>query len=326
MNSNAIPKRWDLLSTLATDMMDGYTKCPVALNLNSKTPALIQVDLDAAIAARTAYQKSRSKRGESVGPEYKAAVAATDEFFGKAKKALAAHLGDQWNESWIEAGFVNRSTRLPKTASGREQLIKDLAAYFADHPGYELPTITVTAARAKELQLALTETRSSTKSHKGDQGTLRDARDAAVATLRRRLSSVVTELRVHLADDSPLWKAFGLTAPALLIQRDADKAAARAIQAAERAAKKVAEAAEKAALRAKKVAEKAAEKAAQAAEDADRKSAEAAQKMAALNPGTMTPFRASEPPTPSAPSIRPIAPGNAGETAPASDSEVELNG
>jgi len=75
---------------------------------------LIQVDLDGAIAAQTAYQKSRSKRGDSVGPEYKAAVAATDEFFGKAKKALAAHLGDQWNESWIEAGFVNRSTRSPK--------------------------------------------------------------------------------------------------------------------------------------------------------------------------------------------------------------------
>jgi len=39
MNSNAIPKRWDLLSTLSTDMMDGYTKCEVELNLNSKTPS-----------------------------------------------------------------------------------------------------------------------------------------------------------------------------------------------------------------------------------------------------------------------------------------------
>jgi len=176
---------------------------------------------------------------------------------GAAVKLFRVKLGERWNQSWSEAGFVNNSTAIPTTQTRREALLKSLGAYLLSHPELESADLKVTAARATALFEAIGAAQKTLQDNKAKQGELRGARNKTVATLRKRLRAAIGDLGAVLESDSPMWNAFGLNEPIRPSKQDVAKAA-------EKIASKAHKAAERAAETAAKAARNAAEKAAQA--------------------------------------------------------------
>jgi hypothetical protein len=85
--------------------------------------------------------------------------------------------------------------------------------------------------------------------HSKDRKLKRDNYTIAAAALRKRVCKTLTELEIHLErDNSQLWAAFGLTAPAFKARRRAKIASAKTTDSAPRTAEGAASTSEDVAL------------------------------------------------------------------------------
>jgi len=259
MAANPFPTKFNDLSTMTIRFTDGLATHGPELGIE-RDPVLIKKALDAATVANTEYQAILGERTSVLTPALTTADSEGRVLIAAAVKLFRVKLGERWNQSWSEAGFVNNSTAIPKTQARREALLKSLGAYLLSHPELESADLKVTAARATALFEAIGTAQKNLQENKAQQGELRGARDKAVATLRKRLRAAIGDLGAVLENDSPLWNAFGLNEPVRPSKKDVAKAT-------EKAAIKLRKAAERSAETASKLAQKAAEKAV----DADAK-------------------------------------------------------
>ena len=140
-------------------------------------------------------------------------------FLTDARDALKKILGTSWSPEWVMAGYTESgSTAVPNTQDERFASVSTLTTYLSQHPTYEVPAggayPEITAARASALHTQLSNARQAANTAAGAQTNARNARDAAAATLRKRLIALVDELALVLTNDDPRWEDFGLNIPA----------------------------------------------------------------------------------------------------------------
>jgi hypothetical protein len=197
--------------------MDGMKKHQASLGIKQNTSEAILADLQAARDAQRDLHSALGERTTDVTPAQREADKAGRAFILQAKNGLKIHLGDQWNQAWSQAGFVNHSLKTPRTLPEREALLKSLAEYLAANPAHENPSTQVklemTAARAAALHQALSDARNAAMAHRAEQQRLREIRDAAVTQLRKRLRGAISELGQILDKGDSRWLAFGLNRP-----------------------------------------------------------------------------------------------------------------
>jgi len=223
MSSHLIPNTMGDLSITANRFVEGLKAHEKGIGVTQNTSTKIMKELAAAIARDKEYEVIRSERAKTFQPAVTKADADGRQFIGRAKKSLAVHLGEQWNETWIEAGFSGGTTRISSTIPGRETVLKELGAYFTAHPSHEVEEFGVTADRAEALYVALSGARVALETQATRQKDAKTALIKAISVLRKRLRAAIAELDMLLEPDSLIWGAVGLIPPAQKNRRRSKK-------------------------------------------------------------------------------------------------------
>jgi len=226
MASYSFPDSFEDLQKPAADFISGLAAQESVIGNVQITAAILQADLDRAAVLDGEYEAIVAQRTNSLQLAQRTADAEGRKFIGHSKKVLAVHLGDQWSERWGQAGFKDTTTQTPSTLLGRANVIKELASYFTIHADQATPALSVTAARAQQLHVALTKAIADIKDHGIRRKAAKGARDKAITVLRKRLRSSIAELDLLLEGDSTLWNGLGLTPPATKSRRASKKSPA----------------------------------------------------------------------------------------------------
>jgi len=96
-------------------------------------------------------------------------------------------------------------------------VLQGLRAYYARNPSHEVPDLTqqiaCTAAACEAAAQLISTTQTASNQSNADAGTAQANYEAALAAARTRLGGLREELSRLLADDDPLWYAFGFQRP-----------------------------------------------------------------------------------------------------------------
>ena len=213
MATNPTPDNQDDLLALAEDMADGLNTHQAAIGVAQNTETVMR-------AAITGMRTSDSEFGAAKDARQDAtdALQASDDeardFLLAARGVLIRFLGSRWNTAWEPTGFPDLSTAVPGSQEKRLNLCAALKLYFTSVPAQEVAALGVTAALAETRFQALSDARDAQAQKTTEQGQKKDARDASLITLRKRVRGLIEELATLLADDDPRWHAFGLSMPA----------------------------------------------------------------------------------------------------------------
>jgi hypothetical protein len=213
MASNSLPNARDPLFASADDICDGLHLHEVAVGIKQNLEAVVRPALTAARAAESAYGDAQVAK-KTANATLTTADNAARVFITNARRRLAKFFGDSYSTEWGSAGWPNNSVGVPSTQDERFALTESLQLYFVAHPAHESVDMDVTAVLAGTIFTALSNARSALGQKVTENGQAKAARDAADVNLRKRLMGVITELATLLADDDPLWHAFGLNRPA----------------------------------------------------------------------------------------------------------------
>jgi hypothetical protein len=215
MSSNRQPDNRDELHALGDDAVDGAHQYGATINLKQNTEQAIAADLADSRAKETAADTAKTALSTAQSA-LRTADSNVKAFLPRAKKAITAILGDQWQAVYAEAGFKQGSLALPTNQDGRFAMIQKLPGFLAAHPQCEdaRPDVNVTAAVAQLLFAALEAARGASNLKTTVFSDARKADAAAEEQLRSRLRGLVGELEQLITDDSSIWYAFGLNAPA----------------------------------------------------------------------------------------------------------------
>jgi len=224
--SNSIPEKTGPLTEFTNEVISGVKLHGGTLELTKTTAATLAKELKAAQTADKIYSDLKSAPALTLNPALRVADRNAKSFLVKTKNLLRVHIGHHWNERWAEAGYANASLATPNTVPEREAVLHTLSTYFAAHPGQESVDPEVSAELAAKLHQALQSARLAIETHRERQKAALVARDKAVAALRKSLRITLAELDRELDRDSPLWGAFGLTAPVFMARGRRIKAGA----------------------------------------------------------------------------------------------------
>jgi hypothetical protein len=197
----------------AREVAEGIEAHGATVGLKSATAPQILALADDLNATQTDYQAVLASLTAKLRPELKAADEAANTFIIGAKKVIGFSLGDAWSPAWAEAGFLHDNLRTPTKTVDRIALLDRLAIYLASHPESQGKTQKITATQAAALHKALSRASRAMGHYDTQRKETRAARDKAKQALHKTVADVVVEIRRKLTADSPLWDAFGLTAP-----------------------------------------------------------------------------------------------------------------
>ena len=216
MPVNELPKSSGELFTLADDMAGGLHKYEAAIGVKQNTEVALRTALTAAVGAEGDFREATSTLN-ALEKSRGAADAAAAVFIKAARAVLVQSLGELWSDQWLATGFPNQSTAVPKRQPELLQLCAALHIYLAANPGKEIPQLGVTAAVAQARHDGLQAARHAVEEGMADAETKRNARDAAVAALRKRMRGLIAELEQLLDENAPEWAAFNLNAPGAVV-------------------------------------------------------------------------------------------------------------
>lgn len=212
MASNKLPSGQNQLFTLAEDMADGLNQHEVALGVKQNDEAAVRAALAGAQAEQVDYGLTKSQKA-ALSTAATVADSNGRAFIGTARSVLATYLGASWSAAWEPTGFPAGSTAVPGTIAERQALLSALQTYFAANAAQENAPLNVTAARAGQLFVALSDARSALNNHLAQMGQKKAARDGAETALRMRMRGLIDELTQLMPGDDPRWLAFGLSLP-----------------------------------------------------------------------------------------------------------------
>ena len=213
MATNAIPKDLEGLAGLAENMADGLHTDAVGVGIAQNTEAVMRAALAAALNADVAYGEAKEARMAAFDI-MQAADDAVWEFLLATKRVLSQFLGTRWSTAWEPTGFPNQSTKIPDAQDQRLYLCAALKLYFTNHPEREVAPLGVTALNAEARHQALSDGRDAVEHKTREQADKKEARDVAVAGLRKRVRGLIDELTTLLGDADTRWHVFGLNCPA----------------------------------------------------------------------------------------------------------------
>lgn len=213
MAANAVPKDQDGLLAMAEDMADGLHTDGASVGVAQNTEAIMRAAITAVRNAEADYGTAKDAR-QSAFDGLQAADDGAREFLLAAKRVLSQFLGTNWSSAWEPTGFPNNTTKVPPTQDGRLNLCASLKIYFTANPTREVAAMGVTAALAEAKFQAVSDGRDAVEHKTQEQAAKKEARDAAVAGLRKRVRGLIDELTTLLSDTDTRWHAFGLNRPA----------------------------------------------------------------------------------------------------------------
>ena len=213
MANNILPTNSAQIIGLAQKMHTGIVQLGVEIPIVMLTAGQIQTDLDAFIAANTNYDAARSAR-LAVSESFQTQMEAVYEWLLAVSNVLASRYGVRWSTAWAQAGFTNHSTGIPRKIEEQLGLVLSLVRYFTANPGFEVPSMNLTAARGTVLRDEALARQQAGATATMNLKTTGDVWTAAYEKLVGAMRALIKNLEGKLAKDDPRWLAFGLNMPA----------------------------------------------------------------------------------------------------------------
>ncbi len=212
MAKNALPANIGDLIKLGNKMVGGLTALGQSLNITQLSAATLQAQINGFAAAQMDFNTTRDARqaASTVCTDLHTDIGA---WLLKARDVLLPYLGRSWSAAWIPAGFVNHSTAVPPYVGDQLNLLGLMAAFFTANPNYEDAAIGITGASGVTLKTNSNAADSAFDLAKTTAATKKDARDAALETLKGSMRMLVRILDELLDADDPRWTTFGLNIP-----------------------------------------------------------------------------------------------------------------
>ena len=185
----------------------GLQALETSLNLHHVTKATYEPVFQNAKAKHHAFNNARYAKSAAYESLF-AARAAVDAYLVNVRNYLTGFLGASWSPQWAPLGFVAGSLALPTTDAGRCAVLGNVAVYFDEHPTHENAAMNYTDSHAGGLCTPLLNAMSNVEACKQDVRTKRDARDAAIAALDKKISNLRRELEIVLEPTDPRWLQF----------------------------------------------------------------------------------------------------------------------
>ncbi len=211
MAKNPIPSTYAGLILLSQRCFNGAVTHGAGIPLLINTSTAIDDDRVALLAAQGTYQT-----GCGNSPALRAALDAADRegrtFCGQARNVLEFYLGTTHSAAWRPTGFIT-SLALPRDEAALVALLAALESYFTANPAHQNAELQVTAARAKTLLGHLTSARKQVDAQVAACTLDRQARDASVKEMEKRIRGLIKELEQRLTPLDARWRDFGLNMP-----------------------------------------------------------------------------------------------------------------
>jgi hypothetical protein len=168
--------------------------------------------------AETAFASALSTKVLS-GKRVMLADNALKTWLTKARLVILLALGPRWSESWIQTGFTDRKTNIPKKLESRITLARALVSFFARHPEYGVAFAEVTAARGRAIHDRVVQSCEMLQVMENDLASAKQERVAADSALREIMGEVITGLLAAIDRSDPRWRDFGLKPKKISVQR-----------------------------------------------------------------------------------------------------------
>ena len=110
----------------------------------------MRADLAAWLTADNTYAAARTVKLTAFATQRTAKKAAI-KYITIARDVLKPHLGTEWSQMWVEAGFESNKLSLPKSIAGLLALLLKLKDFFHAHLTYEVDGAGVTGDAAKNV-------------------------------------------------------------------------------------------------------------------------------------------------------------------------------
>ncbi len=208
-----IPRTIADLVVLGGEMEQGLVTYGTTLDLKQVDAPQMKAATDALVLADRNFNAARSAQ-ETAYANFHAADSALTGWLGKVTGALSAFFGKRWNRQWAQVGFTTPSIAIPATINDRLALALRMIDCLTSTPGYEAPTLGVTAAAGAALRNAAVSRHAlaaAADTALEEKGVARGSAVEALTSLMRLLVGVLGQL---LKADDPRWLAFGLEMPA----------------------------------------------------------------------------------------------------------------
>jgi hypothetical protein len=212
MASNPVPENRNRARALAEDMADGLKTLEQSVGIKQNTQVVIRAALAAEQTAFTTKTASQSGLDNSytalhIGDSNAKAM------IGHARLVLVNRYGQRWSQQWVQTGFPDQSTAVPRTQDKRFALCLSLQNYFTANPTHENAGMGATAALAGACHAAISDAREDINDFTTSAATDLRAYETAWLNLQSKIRGFIGEVAELLTVDDPRWHAFGLSAP-----------------------------------------------------------------------------------------------------------------
>jgi hypothetical protein len=210
MAQNTLPSGIHDLMWLGVRMLSGRETYGLWLKLGTAD------DLRTALAemreSEAAWAIARSRKA-AAGERNTRADEALTAWLAKARLVMMLARGGEWSERWLETGFVQRSTQVPKRLGARIEVAHGVIAFLTAHPETEVPFAQVTAAAGQAIVAELQAAQKALRETTSTADPCKRRRDAAEKALRWQMRGTRIMVSGVLDKADARWLAFGLKIP-----------------------------------------------------------------------------------------------------------------
>jgi len=208
-----VPEKPSDLFAFAAQAADGCHALETVIGLAHNTEAPIRKELETARSVASQFEAAKAARLVAAQRQAEAQRASTKWLYA-ARDCLKQFLGRSYSQAWNQAGFTGNSLGVPVSIQERLERLKSLELYFAAHLDQELKALGITHGAAALRYAELSEAMTGLNAARTIQRTRRQARDAAIDALSRRMRGLISELKQVLGPRDPRWLDFGFNIPA----------------------------------------------------------------------------------------------------------------
>jgi hypothetical protein len=214
MAQNPIPTSISELLSLAELCLNGIATKGASIGLLQWTTANFNPKVTALQTKQSVFEAKRALTlGEYDGLH--SAEAALRAYLLTGRKLLSVSWGDEWNTQWVQGGWDNHTTAVPRKLAPLKSIGLAVKNLLTADISYEVETarIVFTALGLGTLLTPLGVAETTVAAAKSAQKSAGDDRGTAEETLRTALRSLIDVLAGLIPPDSPIWDDFGLNRP-----------------------------------------------------------------------------------------------------------------
>jgi hypothetical protein len=194
-----------LLFSKAAKWVGGLGVHTSSLNLVHFSQSSVNSDLGNARQTELAFQTARSLT-LSMSNNLLSARSTAVFYIEKARTNLRTYLGEKWSTRWAQAGFTNRTLRIPESnTAGILNILRALQAYFTANPTQQNAAVSVTPQVAGVYITAMEGAVAALNTAKCGQRAKREARDTSHKTLKDNMRNSRKEVEAVLPPEDPRW-------------------------------------------------------------------------------------------------------------------------